>query len=341
LRIPQFLIGVASSGYRSANLPACTGVYPFSLAFQSACDLRRLPISGSAFQLNLRLSSAARFFGQPSNRSSACAFNRSSSPAFQPTFDSRLRPTFRLRLPTNLRPSPHADLPACPPTNLQLAPSANLPAQLSRPRPAFAFCQRSGSAFKPNLRLSSAAAFAWRCPLVYMRPSPLINRPALPATTTSDSHRSLYPSGCLPAYLRLAPPINLPTSPADPTFDSSVAVPLRRCLPAYLRLAPPINLPAQPVDPTSDSSTAVFSGGAFRLTFNLRLGSTFRLAFYLIFDFRLRLLVRRHLRIQRPTYCVSSVEKNIRSLVPVHASANLGISVHFLGFCISICAYLA
>jgi len=253
------------------------------------------PISGSAFQLNLRLSSAARFFGQPSNRSPACAFNGSSSPAFQSTFDSRLRLTFRLRPPIDLRPSPHADLPAYLPINLQLAPSANLPAQLSRSRPACAFCQRSGSAFKPNLRLSSAAVFAWRCPLVYMRPSPLINLPALPATTTSDSHRSLYPFGCLPANLRLAPPINLPASPADPTFNSSSAVPLRRCLPAYLRLAPPINLPAQPVDPTSDSSTAVFSGGAFRLTFNLRLGSTFRLAFYLIFDFRLRLLVRRRL----------------------------------------------
>jgi len=128
-----------------------------------------------------------------------------------------------------------------------------------------------------------------------MRPSPLIYLPALPATTTSDSHRSLYPFGCLPANLRLAPSINRPTLPADPTFDSSDFVPLRRCFPAYLRLAPPINLPAQPVDPTSDSSTAVFSGGAFRLTFDLRLGSTFLLAFYFIFDFRLGLPVRHRL----------------------------------------------
>lgn len=286
------------------------------------------PISGSAVQLNLRLSSAVRLFGQLSNRSPACAFNPSSSPAFQPTFDLRLRLTFQLRLPTDLQPSLPVDFPACFPTNFRLALSANLPAQPSRSRPACAFCQRSSSASKPNLRLSSAAVSAWRCPLVHPRPSPLINLPALPAYPTSDSHRSLYPFGCLPVHLQLAPSINLPTSPADPTSDSSIAVPLRRCFPAYLRLAPPINLPAQPVDPTSDSSTVVFSGGAFRLIFDLRLQPTFRLAFYFIFDFRLRLLVRRHFQIQRTTYCVSSVEKNIRSVRPVHASAKKSNSVH-------------
>jgi len=158
------------------------------------CDSRRLPISGSAFQLNLRLSSVARFFGQPPDQSPACAFYQSFSPAFQPIFNLRLRLTFRLRLPIDLRPSPPVDLPACLPTHLQLALSANLPAQPSRSRPACAFGQRSSSAFKPNLRLSSAAVFAWRCPLVDMRPSPLIYLPALPANATSDSHRSLYPS---------------------------------------------------------------------------------------------------------------------------------------------------
>jgi len=182
----------------------------------------------------------------------------------------RLRSSFRLRLPIDLRPSPLVDFPACLPTHLQLAPSANLPTQLSRSRPAFAFCQRSGSASKPNLRLSSDIVFAWRCLLVHPRPSPLMYLSALPASTTSDSHRSLYPYGCSPVYLRLAPPIHLPALPADPTLDSSFAVSLRRCLPANPRLAPLTNLPAQPVDPTSDSSTAVFSGGAFRLTFDLR-----------------------------------------------------------------------
>jgi len=201
------------------------------------------PISSSAFQLNLRLSSSVRLFGQLSDRSPACAFDPSSSPAFQPIFDSRLRLTFPLRLPTDLRPSPHADLPTCHPTRLKLAPSTSLPAQLSRSRPACAFCQRSGSASKPNLRLSSAAVSAWRCPLVYMRPSPLIYFPALPANPTSDSHRSLYPYGDLLAALRLAPPINHPAC-------------LRIQLPTPRLLCP--------------------FGAAFRLTCDLRRRSTFQ-----------------------------------------------------------------
>jgi hypothetical protein len=129
LRIPQFLIGVALSGYRSANLPVCTGDLPFSLAFRSAATCAACRSSGSAFQLNLRLSSAARFFGQLSNQSPACAFNRSFSPAFQPIFNLRLRLTFLLRLPIDLRPSPLVDLPACLLTRLRLAPLSNLPAQ--------------------------------------------------------------------------------------------------------------------------------------------------------------------------------------------------------------------
>jgi len=117
------------------RLPICRG-------------LRRLPISGSAFQLDLRLSSAARLFGQPSNRFPACAFNRSSSPAFRvdlatfvsdlpsssafqstcdrlhlsifrpafrPTSSLRLRPIFRLSLPAHVRLAPSANVPALPP----------------------------------------------------------------------------------------------------------------------------------------------------------------------------------------------------------------------------------
>jgi len=225
------------------------------------CDLRRLPISGSAFQLNLRLSSAARFFGQLSNRSPACAFNRSFSPAFQPIFNLRLRLTFRLRLPIDLRPSPLVDLPACLPTRLRLAPLPNLPAQPSRSRPACAFCQRSSSAFKPNLRLSSAAVFAWRCPLVYMRPSPLITLPALPANATADSHRSLYPFGCFLAALRLAPPINHPACLRIQPSTTRLLCPFGAAFRPTCDSRRTVNLPAQPVDPTSDSSTAVFSSG--------------------------------------------------------------------------------
>jgi len=125
----------------------------------------------------------------------------------------------------------------------QLAPSTSLPAQLSRSRPAFAFCQRSGSASKPNLRLSSAAVSAWRCPPVHLRPSPPINLPALPANPTSDSHRSLYPYGGFLAALRLAPPVNHP---------------------ACLR-----------IQPSAPRLLCPF-GAAFRLTCDLRRRSTFQ-----------------------------------------------------------------
>jgi len=99
-------------------------------AFQSISSLRLQPIFRPSLPANLQLA----------------------------PFDSRLQPTFQLRLPIDLRPSSPADPPACLPTSFQLAPSADLLAQPSRSRPACAFRQRSSSAFKPNLRLSSAAA---------------------------------------------------------------------------------------------------------------------------------------------------------------------------------------
>jgi len=269
--------------------------------------------SGSAFQLNLRLSSAARFFGQLSNQSPACAFNRSFSPAFQPIFNLRLRLTFRLRLPIDLRPSPLVDLPACLPTHLQLAPSVNLPAQLSRSRPACAFCQRFSSAFKPNLRLSSAAVFAWRCPLVYMRPSPLITLPALPANATADSHRSLYPYGDLLAALRLAPPINHPACLRIQPSTTRLLCPFGAAFRLICDSRRTINLPAQPVDPISDSSTAVFSGGAFQLIF--RLASPINLPACLLF----------HLRLSSPIACLAPPSKPtsdlpVSGLIPVTVS---------------------
>jgi len=265
--------------------------------------LRRLPISGSAFQLNLRLSSAARFFGQLSNQSPACAFNRSFSPAFQPIFNLRLRLTFQLRLPIDPRPSPPVDLPACLPTRLKLAPLPNLPAQLSRSRPACAFCQRSSSAFKPNLRLSSAAVFAWRCPLVDMRPSPLIHRPALPANATSDSHRSLYPYGDLLAALRLALPVNHPACLRIQPSTTRLLCPFGAAFRLTCDSRRMINLPAQPVDPTSDSSTAVFSSGAFQLI--LRLASPINLPACLLF----------HLRLSSPIACLAPPSKPTSALI--------------------------
>jgi len=156
---------------------------------------------------------------------------------------------------------------------------------------------------------------------VHFRLAPSANVPALPSNLTSDSHRMLHP---LSAALELifdrrrrstfrpcqrtqpptpivscvlsALPSSSPTAfaadqlsgPAcGPTLNSSSVESLRRCLPAYLRLSPLVNLSALPANPTSDSSTIVFSVGAFRLTLDLHLRSTFRLAFLSTFDFRL------------------------------------------------------
>jgi hypothetical protein len=122
---------VSSSGYRPVNLRLAPAIKPFGLAFQSTSDSRRRSISGSAFQLNLRPSSAVRSFGQPSDQSPACAFDQSSGPAFRSTFDLRLQSTFRLHLPTGLRLASPVDRPACLPTDLQLAPLISLPVQPS------------------------------------------------------------------------------------------------------------------------------------------------------------------------------------------------------------------
>jgi hypothetical protein len=129
--LAQFEIGVSSSGYRPVNLRLAPAIKPFGLAFQSTSDSHRRSISGSAFQLNLRPSSAVRSFGQPSDQSPACAFDQSSGPAFRSTFDLRLQSTFRLHLPTGLRLASPVDRPACLPTDLQLAPLISLPVQPS------------------------------------------------------------------------------------------------------------------------------------------------------------------------------------------------------------------
>jgi len=212
LRIPQFLIGVLLSGYRSANLRFAPRIgrtaSPSDLpAARAACSSPAPPSSSTSdshlpldplasLPIDPQLAPSTDLSAQPSGRSSTRVSDLS----------------FQLRLPIDPQPSPPVDLPACLPTHLQLAPSANPPAQPFRSRPARAFRQRSGSALKPNLRLSSFAVFAWRCPLAHLRPSPLINLPALPATTTSESHRSLHPLGFCATHLRLAPPIDLPVA---------------------------------------------------------------------------------------------------------------------------------
>jgi len=296
LRIPQFLIGVASSGYHSVDLRFAPSVVRSVSPSDQSSDSRRRSISGSAFQLNLRLSSSARLFGQPSNRCPACALNQSSGPAFQPIFDSRLRSTFGSAFQST--------------------------------------CDRRHTPiFRPSFRLTSGSRLQSIFQLsfsVRVQLAPSANVPALPPNPTSDSHRLLCSPGAalwsirdrrrrstFRPCLRTQPPTlivrRIPSallsgssatcvanSPSSLACGSSLRL-LVRCAPSALPsgftcdLRRRLTLSAQPVDPTSDSSTAVFSGGAFRLTFNLRLGSTFQLAFYLIFDFRLRLLIRRRL----------------------------------------------
>jgi len=159
---PQFESSAASSGYRPANLRFAPAIHLFSLAFQLTSDLRRLPISGSAFQpqpptlhrlsdpsanlpVHFQLAPSTFLPIQPSRWLSTCVSNQPSGSAFVPACDRRHLP--------NLQP--------CPPIVFQLAPSVDLPAQPSglpirlapRGRP-------SSSASKPNLRLSSAIASA-------------------------------------------------------------------------------------------------------------------------------------------------------------------------------------
>jgi len=125
LKFPQFLIGRCVFRLPFSQSPVCTFDEPFSLAFQSTYDLRRRPISGSAFQPNLRLSSTVRSFEQvlqsisslrlrpifepslPVNPST-CVSDRPSSSAFQSACDSRrlpiFGPAFQLTSSLRLRP---------------------------------------------------------------------------------------------------------------------------------------------------------------------------------------------------------------------------------------------
>jgi len=139
-------------------------------------DLRRLSISGSAFQPNLRLSSTVRFFdlpssqpptcvgdqpsGLPSSQPSTCVSGQLSGPAFAPTRDLRRLPilglAFRLTSSLRLRSVFQLNLPA----DFQLAPSFNLPVLPSNltsdsHRPLNPF----GAAFRPTCGLRRRSSF--------------------------------------------------------------------------------------------------------------------------------------------------------------------------------------
>jgi len=133
-RVKELAIRIFRCAFRlpSGFSPAYAFNQPFSLAFQSTSDSRRLPLSGSAFQSQLptlhRLSDPSANLPvyiqlapstfrpvQPSRRPSTCVSSQPSGSAFVPARDRR-------RLPI---------LQPCPPTAFQLAPSVDLPAQPS------------------------------------------------------------------------------------------------------------------------------------------------------------------------------------------------------------------
>jgi len=160
--------------------------------------------------------------------------------------------------------------------------------------PACAFCRSSGSTFQsPYLTCVTWLTFQLclqtqpptlavdrilrRCPLANLRPSPPINLPALPA----DQPPTLIVC-CIPMALPSGFPLRLasPSSPSGAACRATSTLPsaesLRRCPPGNRRLASPTNLPALPGEPNFNSVVAAFSGCAFRLTFDLRLRSTFQ-----------------------------------------------------------------
>jgi len=127
------------------QLPVCTGVPPFSLAFRSTfrlasaiqspalpsnstSDSHRLPDSSASLPIDLQLAPSTNLPAQLSNRFPACAFNRSSNSAFQSTCDRRhlsiFRPAFGLTSSLRLRPIFRLSFPV----HVRLAPSANVPA---------------------------------------------------------------------------------------------------------------------------------------------------------------------------------------------------------------------
>ena len=276
MRIPQFVIGVEFSGYRSANPRFAPAIYRSASpsdppATRAACQSPALPSNSTS-----RLSSAARFSSWLSGQSPACAFN--------PPCRSTFWPILRLASPYPPSASPFGP-------DLRLAPPAVPPAHRS--------FDLEARALWPFVRLRLPSGFQL---------APSADPPALPSNLTSDSHRLLHPlaspssqpsacassqpSGCafqpasgsrlpptfqlclrtclqlaplacsglrLCADFQLAPSIDLPAhrsrlSPAC-AFDPALRLRLSACL----QLAPPANLPALPSDPTSDSHRMSYS----------------------------------------------------------------------------------
>ena len=284
----------------------------------------------------------ARRPAPPSFQSPACAFNQPSSPAFEPNLRLIGCCILRLRLGAFRWLAPPVDLPA--------VPSSRLPAR--------AFRQPSSSAFEPACslrRLLFRAPPSCRCPAcAFHRPSgppiapvsglrfqlrspaPLSDPPAacaacFPSSPASRPNLRLSSNVlCLPVGLWSVSSLRLqPTLFAQPSgliFDSR----LRLCPQARLSISLATRAACSTSSPPSDVPPAcafvLSSGSAFLLTFQLAPSS--------------QPLQPLAFELQLPTYCASSVERNIRSLAPVHASANRGNSVDIIFRCITCSAML-
>jgi len=141
----------------SGQSPVCTVYQPFSLTFQSTSDLRRLPISGSAFQLNIQPSIDCQILQQ----------------IFQSISSLRLQPTFRSSLSIHLR----------------LASPINLPAPPSYRPATVAACRSFSNALRSTSSLRLQPIFQLSLPASLFDLRLLANLSALPSNLTSDSHR--------------------------------------------------------------------------------------------------------------------------------------------------------
>jgi len=131
MRIPQFLIGVASSGYRSVNFRFAPASLRSASPSDRPSDLRR--------RSNLQLCLPT----QPPTLIGCQIL----WPAFQSIFSLRLQPIFRPSFPVDLRLTSPIYLPAPPsnrPATVATCRSSGLPSDQPR---ACAFGQSSGSAF--------------------------------------------------------------------------------------------------------------------------------------------------------------------------------------------------
>jgi hypothetical protein len=259
LRIPQFLIGVAPSGYRPANPRFAPGIHfsasPSDLpATRAACrspalpsnptsDSHRLSDSPVGSPACLQLAPSTCLAAQPSGRS----------------VDLRLR----LRPPDRLSVQP-ATCAACR--------SSSPPYDLPQARALWLIVRLR---FPANLQLA-----------------PSTGPPALPSNLTSDSHRLLHPSAspscqpcglrlqstfrpCLPASFQLAPSANLPALPSNlPATCAACCSGLR--LHVNFRLAPSIDLSAHRHVDLQLAPSIPFSGSAFRFASSLRRLPTFQ-----------------------------------------------------------------